>query len=120
MKNPLKIKIVHRIRRHKRVRSKIFGRPERPRLSVFRSSKHIWAQLIDDTVGHTLVSASSKELKLKGKKTKSEKAFLVGELLAKKAKSLGIKKAVFDRGGYKFHGRVAQLAKGALNGGLKI
>ena len=112
-----------RKRRHKRVRKKVFGTPERPRLNVFRSLKHIYAQIIDDTVGHTLVAASTLDPELRGKlngKTKTEKAREVGLLIAKRALAKGIKKVVFDRGGYKYHGRVKALAEGAREGGLEF
>ncbi len=110
-----------RIRRHRRVRAKIFGTPERPRLNVFRSLGHIYAQVIDDTVGHTLVSASTIDRELRDQvagKSKTEAARMVGELVAKRAQALGIKKVVFDRGGYKFHGRVKALADAAREAGL--
>jgi len=107
-----------RYRRHKRIRSRIFGTTERPRLCVFRSNKHIYAQLIDDKKGHTLISASDLELKNVGKLKKKEKAFEVGKLVAEKAKKKNIKKIVFDRGGYKYHGKVKALAEGAREGGL--
>ncbi len=110
-----------RIRRHLRIRKKIFGTPERPRLSVFRSLKHIYAQIIDDTIGHTLVAASTLDPEireeLKGK-TKTEQAKLVGKLIAKRALEKGITKVVFDRGGHKYHGRVKALAEAAREGGL--
>ena len=109
-----------RKRRHKRVRAKISGTAKIPRLCVFRSNKHIYAQLIDDTQGKTLLSASDLEIKFKGKKTKTEKAFEVGKLIAKKAQEKKIQKIVFDRGGYKYHGRVKALAEGAREGGLKF
>ena len=105
-------------RRHKRIRSRVFGTKERPRLCVFRSNKHIYAQLIDDEKGHTLVSTSDLELKNVKKLKKREKAFEVGKLIAEKAKKKNIKKVVFDRGGYKYHGRVKALAEGAREGGL--
>jgi large subunit ribosomal protein L18 len=107
--------------RKKRVRAKIHGTEERPRLSVFRSNKHIYAQIIDDEKGMTLVAASSKELEkeIKEKKiNKSQIAFQVGKLLAEKAKEKNITKVVFDRGAYKYHGRVKQLADGARENGL--
>ncbi len=109
-------------KRKKRVRSRIRGITERPRLSVFRSNKQIYAQIIDDTLGKTLVSFSSKNLpKAKvSKMSKQEIAALVGEELAKAAKSLKISRAVFDRGGYRYHGRVKQVAEGARKGGLEI
>ncbi len=111
-----------RKRRHKRVRSRVKGTPERPRLCVFRSHKHIYAQIIDDTRAHTLLSASDLELKnsKSGGSGKIEKAFEVGKLIAKKAKEKGISKVVFDRAGYKFHGRVKALAEGAREGGLEF
>ncbi len=112
-----------RKRRHKRVRKKVFGTPERPRLCVFRSLKHIYAQIIDDTIGHTLVAASTLDPaireKIKGK-TKTEQAREVGLLLAQKALAKGITKVAFDRGGYKYHGRVKALAEGARKGGLEF
>lgn len=112
-----------RYRRHKRVRAKIIGTAERPRLCVFRSVKHIYAQLIDDEKGKTLVAASDLELeksKTRTKKTKVEKAKEIGKLIAKKAKEKKIEKVVFDRGGYAYHGRVKALAEGAREEGLKF
>jgi large subunit ribosomal protein L18 len=109
-----------RKRRHKRIRAKIFGIEKRPRLCVFRSTKHIYAQLIDDEKGHTIASANDLELKGIEKMTKIEKAKEVGKLIAKKAKEKNIEKVVFDRGGYKYHGRVKALAEGAREGGLKF
>lgn len=120
-------KLERRLRRKKRVRKKVFGTPERPRLSVYRSVKHIYAQIIDDTRGHTLVAASSltpeirerwEELKKEGGKTAVARA--VGELLGKRALEAGIKKVVFDRGGFKYHGRVKALAEGARAAGLEF
>jgi len=112
-----------RLKRHKRVRSKVKGTQETPRLCVYRSLTHIYAQLIDDVKGNTLVTASTldKEIKntLEGK-DKKEQAFAVGELIAKKAKSKKIKAVVFDRGGYLYTGRVASLADGARKGGLEF
>jgi large subunit ribosomal protein L18 len=100
-----------------RIRSKISGSPQRPRLSVFRSNKGIYAQVIDDINGKTLAAASSKDLKdFKG--PKAEQATKVGSLLAERAKSAGVETVVFDRGGYLYHGRVKFLADGARNGGL--
>lgn len=106
--------------RKRRVRSRILGTSERPRLSVFRSNKHIYGQIIDDTKGITLVAASDKELKLNkdNKMNKSQLAFEVGKLLAQKAKEKNITKVVFDRGGYKYHGRVKEVADGARANGL--
>ncbi len=123
-------KLEARLRRKKRVRKKIFGFPERPRVSVFRSHKHIYAQIINDVEGHTLVALSSlspevrnkvEELKSRGElKGKVEVARLVGKMLAEKAKAKGITKVVFDRGGYKYHGRVKALAEGLREGGLEF
>lgn len=104
--------------RHRRIRSKISGTAERPRLNVFRSNAFIYAQLIDDVKGVTLCAAS--DIKSKAKQTKTESAKKVGEELAKKAKDLKIENVVFDRGGYKFHGRVKALADGARENGLKF
>lgn len=118
---PLKIK--RRLRVKRRIRNKISGTPERPRLSVFRSNKHIYAQIIDDEAGHTLVSASTRSKELAGQlegKTKVEQAMLVGKLLAEKALKANISQVVFDRNGYKYHGRVKALADGAREGGLKF
>ncbi len=108
-----------RQRRQVRVRKKVFGAPERPRLVVTRSSRHISAQVIDDTQGRTLVSASTMEADLRAATgDKSEKAKQVGGLIAERAKATGIESVVFDRAGYKYHGRVAALADGARDGGL--
>lgn len=112
-----------RKRRHLRVRKRVFGTPDRPRLNVFRSLSQIYAQIIDDVAGHTLVSASTidKELRerVKGLK-KTEQARLVGKVLAERALSRGIGEVVFDRGGFKYIGRVQALAEGAREGGLKF
>lgn len=112
-----------RIRRHKRVRVKIKGTAETPRLSVYRTLNHIYAQIIDDVKGNTLVAASTldKEIRanLEGKDKKAQ-AYAVGELLAKKAAEKNIKAVVFDRGGYLYTGRVQNLADGARNGGLEF
>lgn len=108
-----------RSRRHKRVRTRVQGTPERPRLSVFRSNKAIYAQIIDDLAGKTIVSASSAEVKENGL-NKTDMAEKVGELLAGKAKEQKIDQAVFDRGGYLFHGRVKALAEGARKGGIQF
>ena len=112
-----------RLRRHARVRKHLSGTSERPRLSVFRSLSEIYAQVIDDQQGNTLISASSvdKELRadLKGK-NKSDQAKLVGEAVAKRAKSKGIEAVVFDRGGFRYTGRVKALADGAREGGLQF
>lgn len=138
------IKVDRRYRRHKRVRAKVSGTAERPRLCVFRSAKHIYVQLIDDKKSHTLVAASDLELKTKRKKERKKRkkffpskapasaeasagragkvaiAYEVGKLIAEKAKKLKIEKAVFDRGGGKYHGRIKALAQGAREAGLKF
>ena len=112
-----------RLKRHTRVRAKISGTTERPRLCVYRSLLHIYAQVIDDTKGCTLVSASTKDPEIAkdmdGKK-KSDQAEMVGLLVAKRALEAGITQVVFDRGGYKYHGRVKTLADGARKGGIKF
>ena len=107
-----------RLKRHKRVRAKISGTAERPRLNVFRSEKNIYAQVIDDVNGVTLCSASS--LKLEGSGGNKTAAREVGKAVAKAALAKGIEEVVFDRGGYLYHGRVAELAEGAREGGLKF
>jgi len=108
-----------RLRRQVRVRKKVFGAPERPRLVVTRSARHISAQLIDDTQGRTLASASTMETMLRAATSdKSDKAKQVGGLIAERAKALGVENVVFDRAGYKYHGRIAALADGAREGGL--
>ncbi|MEX2158936.1 MAG: 50S ribosomal protein L18 [Dehalococcoidia bacterium] len=112
-----------RIRRHLRVRKKVHGTNERPRLSVYRSLSHIYAQVIDDDAGHTLASASDVEAAAKGAKNgkaKTDVAKAVGELVAQRAKERGITKVVFDRGGYRFHGRVKALASAAREAGLEF
>ena len=109
-----------RLRRHKRVRAKIAGTPERPRLNVFRSETNIYAQIIDDTKGVTLVSASSLEKGFECDGTKTDAAKKVGLMVAERAKAAGIEVVVFDRGGYVYHGRVAALAEGAREGGLQF
>jgi large subunit ribosomal protein L18 len=112
---------VARLRRHKRVRKNISGTAERPRLNVFRSLSNIYAQIIDDTNGVTLVSASSLDKDFEGKNGGNiDAAKAVGELVAKRAVEKGIKQVVFDRGGYVYHGRVAALAEGAREGGLEF
>lgn len=153
MKNPQKIKQSKKIRRHKRVRAKIRGTAKRPRFSVFRSNRYIFAQLIDDEKGRTLVSISSRQLMTENKGTEAKKqkvisspsspkkdsklkiqtqdekikkelsgkikiAFQVGELIAQKALEKKIKQVIFDRGGYKYHGRVKAVAEGAREAGL--
>ena len=109
-----------RIKRHKRVRAKISGTPERPRLNVFRSATNIYAQIIDDVNGVTLVSASSLEKGFECDGTKTDAAKKVGQLVAERAKAKGIDTVVFDRGGYVYHGRVQALAEGAREGGLQF
>jgi large subunit ribosomal protein L18 len=106
--------------RHRRVRAKISGTPERPRLNVFRSSKHIYAQIIDDINGVTLVSASSLSKDFDANGGNKEGARKVGEMIAKAAQDKGISEVVFDRGGYLYHGRVKELAEGARENGLKF
>lgn len=113
------MKTLSRAKRAKRVRAKIFGVPTKPRLSVFRSSKYIYAQLIDDSKGITLVSFSDKNIEDK-KMKKMEKAEKVGQELARLATLKKIKKAAFDRSGYLYHGRVKALAEGARKGGLNF
>jgi len=110
-----------RLRRHHRVRKQVLGTSVRPRLSVYRSLSEIYAQVIDDSKGHTLVSASSIDPDLRGKMSgldKSKQANLVGKALAERAKGLGVSSVVFDRGGFRFTGRVKALADGAREGGL--
>ena len=112
-----------RLKRHKRVRAKIKGTAETPRLSVYRTLNHIYAQIIDDVKGNTLVTASTLDKSLKASLAEMDKkaqAYAVGELLAKKAKEKNIEEVVFDRGGYLYTGRVQNLADGARNGGLKF
>jgi large subunit ribosomal protein L18 len=116
-----------RVRRHVRVRGKIAGTAERPRLAVYRSNRHIYAQLVDDDAARTLISASDRDVRAggggkakAGGEGKTAPAKAVGELLAERAKAAGIDRAVFDRGGRLFHGRVAALAEGAREKGLQI
>ena len=108
-----------RRKRHSRLRLRISGSPDRPRLSVFRSAKYIYAQVIDDTTGRTLASASSREGDLSGE-TKVDVARSVGRALAERAKAAGVSSVVLDRGGYQYHGRVRSLAEGAREGGLNL
>jgi|ERR1700746_2443734 large subunit ribosomal protein L18 len=110
--------IRHRI--HKRIRSRVAGTQERPRLAVFRSLNHIYAQVIDDQQGHTLVAAASTEKDLKGKGGNVEGAKAIGKAVAERAKEKGIKRVVFDRGGYLYHGRVKALADAAREAGLEF
>jgi large subunit ribosomal protein L18 len=112
-----------RVRRHKRVRQRVSGTAERPRLAVFRSLSHIYAQLIDDSSGRTLAAACDLEAGLRGQrngKKKAQVAELVGDAIARRAVEKGIKAAVFDRGGFKYHGRVKALAEAARKGGLSF
>ncbi|MEX0990788.1 MAG: 50S ribosomal protein L18 [Actinomycetota bacterium] len=107
-----------KVRRHRRVRRKVNGTAERPRLAVFRSNRHVYAQLIDDVQSRTVASASDRETGAAGAKT--DRATAVGKLIAERAKAAGVTAVVFDRGGRLYHGRVAAVAKGAIEGGLKI
>jgi len=112
-----------RMERHNRIRNKITGTPERPRLNIFKSSKHIYAQVIDDATGTTLVSASTQDKELREKVaelTKQEAAKLVGKTVGERAKEKDINTVVFDRGGYLYHGRVKLLAEGARESGLEF
>ena len=109
-----------RLKRHVRVRGKISGTPECPRLNVFRSNANIYAQIIDDVNGVTLVAASTNEKEFEGATGNCEAAKKVGAVLAERAKAKGIEEVVFDRGGYVYHGRVAALAEGAREAGLKF
>jgi|SRR5664279_4515249 len=119
----LKKKNAQHDRRHKRVRSRVSGTIERPRLNVFRSLTNIYAQVIDDVNGHTLASASTIDSAVAAQidgKNKVEAAKIVGQVLAERAKAAGISAVVFDRGGYQYHGRVEALAQGAREGGLNF
>ncbi len=109
-----------RLKRHKRVRAKISGTADRPRLCVYRSNAHISAQIIDDVAGVTLVSASTHEKEFNGNGGNKEAAKLVGKMIGERAIAKGITEVVFDRGGYLYHGRVSELADGAREGGLKF
>jgi large subunit ribosomal protein L18 len=124
MKNKEKLRRTKHLIRHRRVRKKIRGSTERPRLCVYRSLSHIYAQIIDDTRGHTLVSVSSLSPELRSSEDttdgKAQVARQVGEVVAKKAIEKTITKVVFDKGGYKYHGRVKALAEGARAGGLEF
>ncbi len=118
-----KTRSLARLRRHRRVRKHISGTPERPRLNVFRSLNDIYAQVIDDQAGHTLVSASTLDGELRSKMdglNKTEQAKKVGLVVAERAKAKGIESIVFDRGGYRYIGRVKALAEGAREGGLQF
>lgn len=112
-----------RRRRHLRVRARLSGTPERPRLNIYRSSAHIYAQLVDDTQGHTIVAASTLDGDVLGQAkgtTKTERAHAVGIVIAERAKAAGVETVVFDRGGFKYHGRVKAVADGARETGLKF
>jgi len=110
-----------RVRRHLRVRKRVSGSAGRPRLVVNRSSRHIFAQIVDDSAGRTLAAASTLDASIRsGEGDKTAKARQVGELLARRAAQAGIEAVVFDRGGYRYHGRIAALADGAREGGLKL
>jgi large subunit ribosomal protein L18 len=109
-----------RLKRHARIRRKISGTAEAPRLNVFRSNAHIYAQVIDDVSGKTLAAASTVEKNFESGGTKKEQAKKVGIAVAKAASAKGIKKVIFDRGGYQYHGRVKELAEGAREGGLEF
>ena len=114
---------VRRERRQRRVRAKVSGTSERPRLNVFRSNRHIFAQLIDDSKGHTLAAASTLDADVRTKAAalnKKDEAKAVGKLLAQRAAEHGLKQVVFDRGGYQYHGRIRSLAEGAREGGLEF
>jgi large subunit ribosomal protein L18 len=114
----MEAKRAHKNKRRARIRRKIFGTAERPRLSVYRSNVHIYAQLIDDLEGHTMVTADSREVE--GAENRTDMARKVGELIARRADDAEIENVVFDRGGNMYHGRVAALAEGARSGGLKL
>lgn len=123
MPSKTQIKTAARERRHDRVRARVVGTTQRPRLNVFRSLDNIYAQVIDDTIGKTVVSASTVDRELAKQladKSKVEAAKLVGKALAERAKKAGVTAVVFDRGGYQYHGRVAALAEGAREGGLEF
>lgn len=116
--NKEKNKIKHIKKRHKKIRAKIIGTAERPRLSVFRSNKNIYAQAVNDKKGFTIAAVDDKKILKKEKKTETAK--ITGEEFAKKLKEAKIKEVVFDRGGYKYHGRVKALAEGIRSGGIKF
>jgi large subunit ribosomal protein L18 len=114
-------KVEARQRRHRRVRKKVRGTPQRPRLSVFRSSRHIYAQLIDDVTGRTIAAASTMEPEARAGSTGNrDSAKAVGQRVADRAKATGVTAVVFDRGGYRYHGRVAAVADGAREAGLEL
>ena len=117
--------MINRERRHNRIRAKVSGNPERPRLAVYKSNRYLHAQIIDDTKGTTLVAGSTKEMSAQGRSasgggSKMETARKLGEELAKRAKAAGIAKVVFDRGGFRYTGRIATLAEAARKGGLEF
>jgi len=119
--NSNKNKKLHRISRHKRVRAKVYGTMERPRVSVFKGNRHVFVQFIDDEAGKTVLSnkiVSDSKSKIKG--TKTDKAIKIGEMLADKAKEAGISESVFDRSGFRYHGRIKAVADGLRKGGLKM
>jgi large subunit ribosomal protein L18 len=118
--NRMTIKRVRRTRRKQGIRKEIFGMPDRPRLSVFRSLNHVYAQVIDDLTGKTLASASTRDKGFKSDGGKTAEAVAVGKALATRAKEKGVSKVVFDRNGYLFHGRIKALADGAREGGLQF
>ncbi len=109
-----------RRKRHERIRLRINGTPDRPRLSVFRSTRYIYGQVVDDTTGRTLAHASSLEPELRGEGSKAASAHRVGQTLAERARAAGVSAVVLDRGGYQYHGRVRSLAEGAREGGLDL
>lgn len=112
---------IARKRRHARVRKKIFGTTDRPRLNIFRSLNHIYAQIIDDTQGNTMVAASSLDGNIKNSEiSKMKQAEMVGTLIAERALEVGISQVVFDRGGYKYHGRIKALAEASREAGIKF
>jgi large subunit ribosomal protein L18 len=114
---------IRRERRQRRIRAKIAGTAARPRLNVFRSNRHIFAQIIDDSKGHTLVAASTRDADVRAKAAelkKKDEAKAVGKLLAQRAIEKGFKQVIFDRGGYQYHGRIKSLAEGAREGGLEF
>jgi large subunit ribosomal protein L18 len=115
-----KEKRVHRLRRHRRVRKRLSGSEERPRLAVYRSNRHIYAQLIDDVAARTVAAAADLEADVAPEGNKTARARAVGELLARRAREAGVERAVFDRGGRLYQGRVAAVAEGAREGGLAI
>ena len=111
----------HRVRRHRRVRKKVSGTAERPRLAVFRSNKHIYVQAIDDLAGRTIASASTMEADLRSSTGATvEAAKKVGQLVGERAKAVGVTTVIFDRGGFKYHGRIAAVADGAREAGLEL